>query len=93
MSAEVAEELTQPVCVALFNALQVAPERRTAGLTQLRDQLSITPQVSALVDEANNASPYVVEIEFTPQGAGSLEAVNQAVLDSANYLKAQGFVL
>lgn len=54
MSAEVAEELTQPVCVALFNALQVSPERRTAGLAQLRDQLSITPQVSALVDEANN---------------------------------------
>lgn len=52
MSAEVAEELTQPVCVALFNALQVLPERRTAGLAQLRDQLSITPQVSALVDEA-----------------------------------------
>ena len=50
-------------------------------------------EVFAMVDEADNASPYVVEIEFTPQGAGSLEAVNQAVLDSANYLKAQGFVL
>ncbi len=52
MSAEVAEELTQPVCVALFNALQVLPERRTAGLAQLRDQLTVNPQVSALVDEA-----------------------------------------
>lgn len=52
MSAEVAEELTQPVCVALFNALQVLPERRTAGLAQLRDQLSVNPQVSALVTEA-----------------------------------------
>lgn len=50
-------------------------------------------EVFAMVDEADNASPYVVEIEFTPEGAGSLQAVNQAVLDSANYLKAQGFVL
>ncbi len=53
MSAEIAEELTQPVCVALFNALQVLPEKRTADVAQLRDQLSITPKVSALVDEAN----------------------------------------
>lgn len=51
------------------------------------------PEVFAMVDAADNASPYVVEIEFTPEGPGSLEAVNQAVLDSANYLKAQGFAL
>ena len=54
MSAEVADELTQPVCVALFNALQVYPERRTATLALLRDELSVTPKVSALVDEANS---------------------------------------
>ncbi len=51
MSAEVAEELTQPVCVALFNALQVLPENRTATLAELRDQLSLTTTVTALVDE------------------------------------------
>ncbi|MBQ4332211.1 MAG: PASTA domain-containing protein [Clostridia bacterium] len=51
MPAEVAEELTQPVCVALFNALQVLPENRTATIAELRDQLSVTPTVSALVDE------------------------------------------
>jgi len=51
MSAEVAEELTQPVCVALFNALQVQAENRTATVSELRDQLSLTPTVSALVDE------------------------------------------
>lgn len=51
MSAEVAEELTQPVCVALFNALQVQAENRTSTVVQLRDQLSLTPTVSALVDE------------------------------------------
>lgn len=52
MSAEVAEELTQPVCIALFNALQVLPENRTATLAVLREELSVTPTVSALVDEA-----------------------------------------
>ncbi|MBR5523671.1 MAG: PASTA domain-containing protein [Clostridia bacterium] len=51
MSAEVAEELTQPVCVALFNALQVLPENRTGTLAELRDQLSVTTTVTALVDE------------------------------------------
>ena len=51
MSAEVAEELTQPVCVALFNALQVRPDNRTATVAELREQLSLTPTVSALVDE------------------------------------------
>ena len=52
MSADVAEELGQTVCVALFNALQVLPENRTATLAVLRDELSVTPTVSALVDEA-----------------------------------------
>ena len=51
MSAEVAEELTQPVCVALFNALQVQAGNRTATVTALREQLALTPTVSALVDE------------------------------------------
>lgn len=51
MSAEIAEELTQPVCVALFNALQVSPENRTATAAELRNQLSTEPGVAALVDE------------------------------------------
>ena len=51
MSAEVAEELTQPVCVALFNALQVNPDNRTATVAELRDQLSLEPTVSALAAE------------------------------------------
>ncbi len=75
MSAEVAEELTQPVCVALFNALQVFPERRTATLALLRDELSVTPKVSALVDEANSdiAAAAVVDVaeeeaEEQPEG-------------------------
>ena len=80
MSAEVAEELTQPVCVALFNALQVLPENRTANLAVLRDQLSITPQVSALVDEAHEdiAQTAVVppaEEEEEKSGRGGLIAM------------------
>lgn len=51
MAAEVAEELTQQVCVALFNALQVAPEDRTATVAELRNELSVEPNVSALVNE------------------------------------------
>ncbi|MBQ8753147.1 MAG: hypothetical protein IJZ13_08605, partial [Clostridia bacterium] len=51
MPAEVAEELTQQVCIALFNALQVSPESRTATVAELRDQLSVEPNVSALVNE------------------------------------------
>ncbi|MBR0446990.1 MAG: PASTA domain-containing protein [Clostridia bacterium] len=52
MSAEVAEELGQNACVALFNALQVLPENRTSSLAVLRDELTVAPTVSALVDEA-----------------------------------------
>ncbi len=51
MSAEVAQELSQPVCVALFNALLVSPEDRTATVAELRDQLGTEPNVSALIDE------------------------------------------
>lgn len=52
MSAEVAQELTQPVCAALFNALLVPSESRTATVAALRDQLATTPNVAALVTEA-----------------------------------------
>jgi len=52
MSAEVAQELTQPVCAALFNALLVPCESRTATVAALRDQLATTPNVAALVTEA-----------------------------------------
>lgn len=51
MSAEVAEELTQQVCIALFNALQVQPDTRTEAMAQLRNELSVEPNVSALVTE------------------------------------------
>ena len=55
MSAEIAEELTQQVCVALFNALQVNPDDRTAKVDKFHRQLSIEPNVSALLDEDDDA--------------------------------------
>ncbi len=51
MTAEIAEELTQQVCVALFNALQKQADARTATVKQLHQQLSMEPNVSALLDE------------------------------------------
>ncbi len=55
MAADIAEELSQQVCVALFNALLVAPEQRTATVSALHQQLSMEPNVSALLDEDASA--------------------------------------
>ena len=45
------------------------------------------------MDDAHNMSPYSIEIEFTQAGAKDLAEVNEAVADSAAYLRAQGFEL
>lgn len=41
--------------------------------------------------EADNKAPFSIEIEFTAEGAKDLAQVNQAVLDSYQYLKNKGF--
>ena len=51
------------------------------------------PELFAMLEKAGNSSPFSIEIEFTAAGAKDLAEVNQAVLDSAQYLKAQGFVV
>ena len=51
------------------------------------------PEIFAMMDEADNLSPYSIEIEFTQAGPKGLEEVNQAVMDSAAYLRDQGFEL
>ena len=51
------------------------------------------PVLFEKLEKAGNSCPFSIEIEFTPDGAGSLEAVNQAVKDSGEYLLAQGFEL
>ena len=43
--------------------------------------------------QAGNDSPFSVEIEFTPEGPGSLQRVDQAVRDSAAFFRAHGFAL
>ena len=42
---------------------------------------------------SGNDSPFSVEIEFTPEGPGGLEQVNQAVRDSASFFRDKGFEL
>ena len=51
------------------------------------------PAIFGELKAAGNDSPLSIEIEFTPEGAGSLAAVDQAVADSAAYLTANGFEL
>ncbi len=51
------------------------------------------PKLFKLMDDAHNMSPYSIEIEFTQAGAKDLAEVNEAVADSAAYLRAQGFEL
>lgn len=51
------------------------------------------PELFRLLEERGDTSPFSIEIEFTAQGAKDLAEINQAVLDSAQYLKNQGFTL
>ena len=47
----------------------------------------------SILDERSNDAPMSIEIEFTKDGPGSLDEVNKAVSDSADYLKAMGYEL
>ncbi len=49
------------------------------------------PELFQMLEEGDNRSPFSIEIEFTAAGPKDLAQINQAVLDSAAYLKAQGF--
>lgn len=49
------------------------------------------PEIFKMMDNADNLSPYSIEIEFTQAGPKDLAEVNQAVLDSAEYLRVHGF--
>ncbi len=51
------------------------------------------PELFRMMDKADNRSPYSIEIEFTQAGPRDLAEVNQAVMDSAEYLREQGFDL
>ena len=51
------------------------------------------PRIFRILRESGNESPLSVEIEFTEKGPANVAEVDQAVLDSAEYLKAHGFEL
>jgi L-ribulose-5-phosphate 3-epimerase len=51
------------------------------------------PMVFEKLDKACNPCPLSIEIEFTKDGSADVEEVNQAVRDSASYLKELGFQL
>lgn len=52
-----AQELPDNVALALFNALQVDNDKRTATIAAFRDQLSAAPAVSALLEDEPPAPP------------------------------------
>ena len=49
------------------------------------------PQIFENLAKNQNECPFSIEIEFTKDGPKDLEEVNQAVADSCQYLKEQGF--
>ena len=51
------------------------------------------PMIFHKLEQAGNNCPLSLEIEFTKTGAESLEAVNQAVADSAEYLRSLSMAL
>ena len=51
------------------------------------------PGIFRTLEEAGNASPFSIEIEFTQAGPGDLAEIDRAVQDSADYLRAHGFEL
>ena len=51
------------------------------------------PKLFGLMDQANNPSPYSIEIEFTQDGPKDLAEIDRAVKDSADYLRGLGYTL
>ena len=51
------------------------------------------PGIFRTLEEAGDTSPLSIEIEFTQAGPRDLAEIDQAVQDSADYLRAQGFRL
>lgn len=69
--SDVAEELPDYVAVALFNALQVTVENRTATIERFRDQLSTAPAVSRLLEDEPAGEEIVETDEELPEKTNS----------------------
>lgn len=76
--------------VAYLHLKDKAGERKVWNFPALGKGHVDFPALFKKLDDAGNASPWSIEIEFTPEGAGSLDAVNKAVKDSYNYLASLG---
>lgn len=49
------------------------------------------PDIFKLLEDADNVSPFSIEIEFTASGPRDLDEINRAVRESASYLRAMDF--
>ena len=69
---------------------QVFYDRTPQGSGNIGNR-NLRAELFKMMDDADNLSPYSIEIEFTQAGPKDLEEVNRAVKDSADYLRSMGF--
>ncbi len=79
--------------IAYMHLKDKAGEQREWNFPALGKGNIAFPEIFSKLNQAGNSCPFSIEIEFTQQGPKDLAEINQAVLDSAEYLKKQGFVL
>lgn len=72
--------------VGYFHLKDKAGGEREWNFPALGDGYIDFPSIFDFLKESGDCSPFSVEIEFTPEGAGSLEEVNKAVRKSYDYL-------
>lgn len=77
--------------VAYLHLKDKAGEPNEWNFPALGDGYVDFPAIFHVLNKNNNNSPLSIEIEFTPQGPGSLEAVNNAVRKSYRYLEEHNF--
>lgn len=85
-----------------------ADSMENIGYIHLKDKLGATkdwnfpalgegyipfPELFRMLEDADNSSPFSIEIEFTEKGPKDLDEINRAVKTSAEYLLDHGFVL
>lgn len=79
--------------IGYFHLKEKAGGRQTWDFPALGKGYVPFPELFRLLEEKGDTSPFSIEIEFTQAGPKDLAEINRAVLDSAEYLKNQGFTL
>lgn len=79
--------------VGYFHLKEKAAGRQEWNFPALGKGYVPFPELFEMLETNGDTSPFSIEIEFTQAGPRDLAEINQAVLDSANYLKAHGFAL